>query len=1450
VYSVSATRQVAVENLKKSPDIRIKNTRNNISRKITSILTVLVFLFDAFLFHPISVFGQAQAVPAGTAPKKSFSFPDHLGEIKESWDAPLAALPPGAAPRKIIHIQDAHCNYDCQKRVAEIISYMAKEHGVTAVNLEGGRGEYDISVFDNVMDPAARIRVSDHLMREGYLSGAEYLSVNSPGELELWGVEDVGLYLKNLDVYRASLSDPEKTQKAIDLLDRGINILKEKLYSPELLDLDLKTRAYVKGALGFKEYLEYLVKSALAKSLPTESFPGVSLFKKAMQEEEGIDFKKANSDRNTLVQELGKRFSKKENEELTLKMLAFSADRISQKVFYEYLTGKAAALRVDMDAYPDLERYMRYLCSFESIDKDSIHGEISGLEDALKSRMFRSDNERKLSLFSRNVAVIRDIFAVKLTQDEYAYYLGNASSFGAAGMVSFINDLSASLGLAIGLTDDILSLDKELSSMVGFYRYSFERDDEFIRNMKFSENLGTAILVTGGFHSENLYKLFRANNISYVSIVPSFKNPEGYVAPYYDILSGKKDAMLSVLGTGASSLAVFSHLCGDASLLVNGRAVEEGWRRLVGMTSAVVGDAEAGSDAVLREQLPLPAALLPPGAAHMESLPLKNAQPMKWKGEDVNERNIRGINDQLKDSANSVYLGEMNGKKVWVDNDIISGYADFGFSSMPTFQQFLSEFLSGQFTRSPPLAGEIFIALLDSSTHLFEDHRRNGFIGINRAIYSRSIGKATRNDLLLIGLRHELMHEAGAVNETRLLEEDVDYALSISFAPEKFLSLRDILDADAPFVKALFAKIDSRKALEKNIFVDRMESAEASEKDRDIKGLYSRCLEFIRRDPAEFEKVLSIIAGEKVSIGDLRGIEKPSFVARGSNKVVYRMGFVKDTGEVLEVVVALKRELGKGRIQQNEIEDLKYFSTAKLRRLHLVPRFGMSSSAGQDDFMYFEEFVEGATARKTFEKAPKDPGTVKNIVKTLVSIGVLSANDFPKDMNEDNFIVKKDGNVVMVDIGNKRFSVKKSFDEGNYFGMVEFLFLIYLHYGEYGEDDSITESIFETLEELGGFVKEQGIRSIRGKRDFSALSEDIKKMLEAARDHLTRMTGKEKENLIKEAYGRAYFIRHNIPESEHMKVVDARLDMMGKALDKSLAKRQSTSETERIIRNAVAAAQKLPAADIAGVVEALKKDLPMGLSKAGADTEARASFLLKLLADLRNNGEAREKTKVLVEQAIRYVVGAEAMATARPGQLNIVCQFVPGIDQYAESQGYDRTVTRAMRKKGYGVIDAENIVKHYDRKTPVIDTLKASIGEMEKFREDAKAPENAKGLIEVPSSMLAMGGVKDLLSALMRERPWIKVQVIEDGEDYPDVVTKFELGVKLLDFSRAQEKDAWAAPDRELLDLIAVMTGGQVDLKGIEHRLFKLDFILPIKKIDLGAIRQTGIAVRMVETSL
>ena len=495
---------------------------------------------------------------------ETFTIPPHLGEVRFSHK--------GNTDRIVIHLQDAHCNYFAQTKIADIISYLNKEYGVNVLNLEGGAGDYDLSVFTNISGQEIRREVAEYFVKKGEVNGAEFYAINNPEDVLLWGIEDKDLYLKNLKVYRDSLVYKAEVDAYLKELRRIFNNLKKSIYPAELLKIDMAYNAYKSGNMDFKSYLDFLIVTAKSKGYSIKKYPNLYLISQAMEKETGVDFKRANAERSVLVDKIKGTLSRNEMGELISKTVEFKTKRISVKDFYNYLLGKARECGLKTSDYPALTSYIIYVSLFEAVDPFLVMEELDKLEAALKEPLYLKDNERELNGLSRNLALLGNIFELMLTKNDYAYYKDNKDSFLAGKFLSFIEKQAPLYGVSARLPEEILRMDSYLESITGFYELSFERDEAFIKNMRFSavsKGSEAALIMTGGFHTENLAELFRKEGYSYVSIMPKFTSEEDYDSPYFTILAGQTADVQQMLRSALAETAllqVVSLLNADPSL--------------------------------------------------------------------------------------------------------------------------------------------------------------------------------------------------------------------------------------------------------------------------------------------------------------------------------------------------------------------------------------------------------------------------------------------------------------------------------------------------------------------------------------------------------------------------------------------------------------------------------------------------------------------------------------------------------------------------------------------------------------------------------------------------------------------------------------------------------------------------------------------------------------------
>ncbi|MDD5633708.1 MAG: lysostaphin resistance A-like protein [Candidatus Omnitrophica bacterium] len=576
-------------------------------KRVISLITLFAFVFTMVLpdalaagsisknpFEQIQIADNVKTIPVFNV--DTFSLPDGLGEVQ--------FFHKGSSGKTVIHIQDAHCNYFAQKRVGDILNYLAEEFDINIANLEGGAGAYDLKVFDVIKGKKVKEQVTDHFVETGEISGAEFYAINNPDKMQLWGIENKELYLSNLKVYKDHLSHKEKIEVYLAELTHILNDLKRHIYPEDLLKVDMAFNAYKASNMEFREYLEILAREASAIGIDIKQHKNLERLIRAMELEKGTDFEKASKERSRLIDALRERLSKNEIDELVKKILDLKDQAITERSFYEYLFRRAKEAGIKEEEFSKLADYVSYLSVYETVDKSLVMGELDLLEHEIIKKLAKSDIQLELNDLSRDLAIMKNIFKISLTRRDYEYYLRNKSSFYTSNYTRFIEKNAVKYGITAKLSKDVSRLDGYLADMLKFYEYSFKRDEAFLKNMVFSGHVArptahvtrndgretrdndrretthepqtpkpeiratshkpqVTILITGGFHTENLCELFKKEGISYVSILPKFVTEERYKNPYFDLLAGKTNVIerkLNFVLARISNLAIASKL--------------------------------------------------------------------------------------------------------------------------------------------------------------------------------------------------------------------------------------------------------------------------------------------------------------------------------------------------------------------------------------------------------------------------------------------------------------------------------------------------------------------------------------------------------------------------------------------------------------------------------------------------------------------------------------------------------------------------------------------------------------------------------------------------------------------------------------------------------------------------------------------------------------------------
>ena len=214
---------------------------------------------------------------------------------------------------------------------------------------------------------------------------------------------------------------------------------------------------------------------------------------------------------------------------------------INEYDFYEFILKTAKTYGKDIKDYPKLHQFIIYISMYNKVDKLTIMNEMDEIENVLKEGFYDNEKQRELDTLSRNLILMETLFDFSFTVRDYRYYVNNLNKFEVKNYLSFIEINASMCNLKPVFENGITELDFYRENISRFYEYSFERDIAFLNNMKLSgKEVKSGIIVTGGFHTENLLSLLKKEDVSYVSIMPNFINKEGYKSPYFEILADNK----------------------------------------------------------------------------------------------------------------------------------------------------------------------------------------------------------------------------------------------------------------------------------------------------------------------------------------------------------------------------------------------------------------------------------------------------------------------------------------------------------------------------------------------------------------------------------------------------------------------------------------------------------------------------------------------------------------------------------------------------------------------------------------------------------------------------------------------------------------------------------------------------------------------------------------------
>jgi|GEM_PF-4356772 len=277
-------------------------------RKSTSVLVVLAMMSET-CFGQVSGLSLDIAFKSETPKLIQIDIPAELASVEEFWEAPARPN-----PKMILHIQNAHTNYEAQQKIRDLMTYLNKNYGFKTIFVEGASENLNPDNLKLFPDAETNKKLWDELARRGQITGADwFLLEESERALSLAakqtgtdpngrligqslkvkgqnhsskafnlakseepiaeseviaargiGIEKAELYRKNYEALKAVYSRDAETKRFLTGLDNELDKLATKILPPETRKILAEWKKFEAGHREFMPFVENLSKLAKA----------------------------------------------------------------------------------------------------------------------------------------------------------------------------------------------------------------------------------------------------------------------------------------------------------------------------------------------------------------------------------------------------------------------------------------------------------------------------------------------------------------------------------------------------------------------------------------------------------------------------------------------------------------------------------------------------------------------------------------------------------------------------------------------------------------------------------------------------------------------------------------------------------------------------------------------------------------------------------------------------------------------------------------------------------------------------------------------------------------------------------------------------------------------------------------------------------------------------------
>ena len=548
---------------------------NNWNKLITGI-TLFVFTSTNIVYGLPAV--GIEVMPTRETPTYlNIAIPPELAKVEEIYEAP-----PKVDPNLIVHVQDAHGNYDAQIKIKKLLHHLYETYGFRVFFVEGAVEKLNADYIRLFPTNQHNLEVADLMAKEGKLTGMEFFMIDAPPGVEAYGIEHAELYRENFEAFKSVLSKRQESDLFLGSVDQRLSNLSTTMFNTDLRRLVMEWKKFEAGHRAFLPYVKRLSQDArkfldvnLRSLYAQVEWPQVSRLLLLQSMEKDLDLEAGKKEKEQVVKflrqhnlspELIEAIEKLEERHIRMNRLEPEDKRLENLPRYliERLTQEAAPKGFNFLDYPDFSLYAGYFILKSEVDSRALFTEIGLLFKRIIDSMAGTDNEKILIQLYRDLVALEKLYALELTREGWDNFLKRKALNQPETLLKRIQKLSPHKE-ALKVSEEAL---QGFDSAMHFYNLARQRETVFYYMVKqgmFKEAEDKSTLLTGGFHTAGVFERFREDETNYGILMPKIQgeiNRQTYInhmlgsdtdafkasTLYQQVIAGHSNDVLRALG--------------------------------------------------------------------------------------------------------------------------------------------------------------------------------------------------------------------------------------------------------------------------------------------------------------------------------------------------------------------------------------------------------------------------------------------------------------------------------------------------------------------------------------------------------------------------------------------------------------------------------------------------------------------------------------------------------------------------------------------------------------------------------------------------------------------------------------------------------------------------------------------------------------------------------------